>query len=253
MKHERRFSCDPTSVRLAREFVANTLVGVPSSVQDSVAVMVSELATNAVLHAATAFDVRVDRTGARVVVAVSDAGPGDPSVRRPSSSELHGRGLRIVRELSDDWGVRETPSTSGKTVWFSLRTSSDRTDTEYTAHLGDDAAVLAGLSDEDGTSTPGRESKRSPTTPAARSSSEPPPPGTATTRPVSSYEHSQRGWPTSGRLSGPPRPTGVSRAPSSPSSSRAGSSGACRCDPPVRTPSHESSSVAALTGSTMKT
>jgi hypothetical protein len=41
-----------------------------------------------------------------------------PTVRRPEPSEPSGRGLRIVQELADSFGVRELRGTPGKTVWF---------------------------------------------------------------------------------------------------------------------------------------
>ena len=48
---------------------------------------------------------------------------GVPTVRSPDASELTGRGLRLVRELSDDWGVTaaDADGGTGKSVWFTLR------------------------------------------------------------------------------------------------------------------------------------
>ena len=39
----------------------------------------------------------------------------------PSVSEPHGRGLQIVRELSDEWGITESADDRGKTVWYEVR------------------------------------------------------------------------------------------------------------------------------------
>ena len=41
-----------------------------------------------------------------------------PTVRVPTISEPSGRGLRIVRELADSYGVRPLADAPGKTVWF---------------------------------------------------------------------------------------------------------------------------------------
>ncbi len=91
----------------------------PVEVREAVAVMVSELSTNAVVHAASAFDVVVDRSASTVVVAVTDWGEGSPELQSPGSTEPHGRGLRIVEALSDEWGIDATPDET-KTIWFRL-------------------------------------------------------------------------------------------------------------------------------------
>ena len=49
---------------------------------------------------------------------VSDHGQGQPVPRSPTPREQSGRGLQIVQELSEDWGI--TPSPNGKLVWFTL-------------------------------------------------------------------------------------------------------------------------------------
>jgi hypothetical protein len=84
-----------------------------------VILMVSELATNALVHAASGFQLTVDRTKTRLQVSVADLGAGVPSLQSPPSRQPHGRGLRIVEELSDEWGTSEAPK-KGKTVWFRL-------------------------------------------------------------------------------------------------------------------------------------
>jgi anti-sigma regulatory factor (Ser/Thr protein kinase) len=80
--------------------------------------MVSELATNCVRHTDTEFRVRVEHDSRCVRVEVTDRGHGMPTVRVPPSNEPTGRGLRIVRELSDSFGVEPLVEPPGKTVWF---------------------------------------------------------------------------------------------------------------------------------------
>ena len=75
-----------------------------------IAVMVSELAANAVRHTGSHFTVTVDRLPDRIRVEVGDSGPGDPVVRAPDPAELSGRGLQIVRALAADWGVIPPPA-----------------------------------------------------------------------------------------------------------------------------------------------
>lgn len=50
---------------------------------------------------------------------MADSGGGQPELRQPSPEELRGRGLQIVRTLSDAWGVAPRPQgAAGKVVWF---------------------------------------------------------------------------------------------------------------------------------------
>jgi len=120
MTSRRRFEASEDAVRAARNFVAETIADAPIETRESVSVMVSELATNALLHAASGFEVSVDRSDHSVVVSVSDRGvEGRPLLQAPGSSEPHGRGLRVVDALSAEWGVTTTGD-EGKTVWFRI-------------------------------------------------------------------------------------------------------------------------------------
>jgi hypothetical protein len=85
--------------------------------------MVSELATNALVHATSGFEVRIERDATTVRTTVTDNGEGSPSLSFPQDTDPHGRGLRVVQELSDDWGTTVDPDTAGKSVWFNLDVS----------------------------------------------------------------------------------------------------------------------------------
>jgi anti-sigma regulatory factor (Ser/Thr protein kinase) len=119
MTLRRHFQCDVNSVPESRDFVKEALVDLSSEIRASVALMVSELATNAVVHARSAFVVTVDRTGSSVQVEVSDQGQGNPQLISATPQDPHGRGLRIVERLSDSWGIE------GRSVWFTLEWSTD--------------------------------------------------------------------------------------------------------------------------------
>jgi anti-sigma regulatory factor (Ser/Thr protein kinase) len=121
---ERRFPHTPASVAEARHFVQGALSDAPAERREVIAVMVSELATNALRHAETSFSVRVEQTLGTVRIEVSDGGDGHPAVRSPEPSEPSGRGLRIVESLSDAWGVTAAQD-AGKTVWFTLAVPSN--------------------------------------------------------------------------------------------------------------------------------
>jgi anti-sigma regulatory factor (Ser/Thr protein kinase) len=118
MSTRREFENSPVAVARARRFVADEVTGVPADVAAEIAIMVSELATNSVRHTATAFSVSVDRTASRIRIEVTDTGTGVPTVRSPGALEPSGRGLRIVRELADAFGIDDVPGGPGKTVWF---------------------------------------------------------------------------------------------------------------------------------------
>lgn len=113
-----RFAQDATSVGRARAFVAAELRAAPEELRDRAVLITSELATNAVLHAQTAFVVEAILGPAEIRVAVTDDGGGVPVPRRPDGSETSGRGLLIATSLSDHWGIEARGGST--TVWFVL-------------------------------------------------------------------------------------------------------------------------------------
>jgi CheY-like chemotaxis protein/anti-sigma regulatory factor (Ser/Thr protein kinase) len=114
---DKHFPCSLSSVAEARSFVSETLVELDVDLDlDGVKLLVSELATNAVTHACTPFDVSVHQTGDGVRVEVSDGSLVQPAASEPSAPG--GFGLSIVDTLADSWGF--TPSGRGKVVWFEL-------------------------------------------------------------------------------------------------------------------------------------
>jgi anti-sigma regulatory factor (Ser/Thr protein kinase) len=80
--------------------------------------LVSELVTNAVVHAGTAVHVTMDHFANRVHVEVGDDDPRTPAPRDEDQLVPGGLGLHILERLAADWGVRRTPT--GKVVWFEL-------------------------------------------------------------------------------------------------------------------------------------
>jgi anti-sigma regulatory factor (Ser/Thr protein kinase) len=122
VKRSRRFPESTASVPVARQFVADALAALAPEVGEMAALLVSELATNAVVHATSDFAVTVlypTATG-RVRVEVRDGVPGEPMPLRPPPTAPHGRGLLLVASLADEWGVEGTDAAVGKTIWFEL-------------------------------------------------------------------------------------------------------------------------------------
>ncbi|MEU6113127.1 SpoIIE family protein phosphatase [Streptomyces sp. NPDC047117] len=113
------FPSRPESVASARRFVRSALEGVASEVAENAALLVSELVTNAVLHAATAVEVSVRLLDHTVRTEVSDLRPRRELV--PQGHFPHatsGRGLKMAEQLASRYGV-ETGE-DAKTVWCEL-------------------------------------------------------------------------------------------------------------------------------------
>jgi len=124
VKSQRHYPHLPDSVGQARRFVVDALSDLSEEQREDVAVMVSELATNAYRHGDSPFVVCIDQDRTRVLIEVTDNGAGEPKVCTPGPTEFSGRGLRIVASLSDDWGV--THDNGGKTVWFEVTVPNHR-------------------------------------------------------------------------------------------------------------------------------
>ncbi|MDP1818766.1 MAG: ATP-binding protein [Acidimicrobiales bacterium] len=113
---------EPTleSVRDARAFVVGALperAANREALLEVAQLVTSELASNAVLHARTAFAVEVETDG-DVFVAVTDHSAAMPVVREPDPDALGGRGMFLVANASQEWGVE--PRSQGKRVWCRL-------------------------------------------------------------------------------------------------------------------------------------
>jgi anti-sigma regulatory factor (Ser/Thr protein kinase) len=119
MTNSASFERDPRSARQARRFVTDQLQGHDSTLVGDVVLMASELVTNSILHSTGALRLTVEVAARTIRVAVSDAGPGRPSVQSPQPDEPNGRGLQLVAMLADEWGTG-TSHDGGNTVWFSV-------------------------------------------------------------------------------------------------------------------------------------
>lgn len=107
------------SVPAARHFVVDVLLawGCEHLTSDA-ALIISELATNALSHAVSPFRAVVDRRGRGLRIGVEDANEV-PLERRPSGAyDVGGRGVAIIEALSERWGSSPVPG--GKVVWAEL-------------------------------------------------------------------------------------------------------------------------------------
>lgn len=116
---ERTFDPVAASVHDAREFMSD-IRGLPRSVKlDDIVLVVSELTSNAVIHAHTPFVLKVEVAADRVRVEVFDGNRQRPKVSDGALSAVGGRGLLIVDRLASTWGVVATPA--GKIVFAEFR------------------------------------------------------------------------------------------------------------------------------------
>ncbi|WP_431988063.1 ATP-binding protein [Streptomyces parvulus] len=117
-------------VPLARDFTREALYAwgwLPSATADQraaaedVLLVVSELVTNACLHAEGPDELRIAFERKVIRLEVSDRGNGQPAPRTPHrAGRPGGHGMFIVQRLCLDWGVLRTPGVAGKRVWAEL-------------------------------------------------------------------------------------------------------------------------------------
>jgi hypothetical protein len=114
------FPAELDSVGAARRFFRTTLLGWDNGNYEFAAPLVlTELATNATLHARTPYTVRLTLEDTHLVVEVVDSSPRLPQARSYTLDATTGRGINIVNAFSDTWGAREIPE--GKVVWAHVR------------------------------------------------------------------------------------------------------------------------------------
>jgi anti-anti-sigma factor len=124
LRDELRLAPTPTAPAAARAFVQEVgeywQLALPAkTLLARVVLLANELVTNAVVHAHTDIRLRLELRGDRLHIGVRD---GDPRLLRLVSPDIEaeeGRGLWLVEQLAEAWGVHHHPS-GGKVVWCTL-------------------------------------------------------------------------------------------------------------------------------------
>jgi anti-sigma regulatory factor (Ser/Thr protein kinase) len=113
----------PASVGAARRFVRDVLMTrmVEYQVVDTVELLTSEVVTNALVHARSAPELSIEVKRDVVRVEVCDRSAKEPVLMQPGPESASGRGIAIVEQLADGWGVERVPD-DGKRVWFEVGT-----------------------------------------------------------------------------------------------------------------------------------
>lgn len=111
---------EPASAGSARRFVAETLERWDAANDlDTVSLLVSELVSNAIVHARSDFEVSVLLRGHTIRIEVDDQSAEAPVPRDADDTDESGRGMALVEALALGWGVIDRDG-GGKTVWFEV-------------------------------------------------------------------------------------------------------------------------------------
>lgn len=114
------FAPEPASAGAARRLLQEALDAAQRQQwAESGGLALSEVVTNAVLHAHTSFDVLIEVFADRLRVEVRDGNPALPHQPRYDEQATTGRGMALVAAMTDECGVHSLGG-EGKTVWFSL-------------------------------------------------------------------------------------------------------------------------------------
>jgi anti-sigma regulatory factor (Ser/Thr protein kinase) len=112
-------TAESRSAGVARRFLRDTLQRWDAAgYTDNAELVLTELVTNAILHAKTDIRVRVDLGPDGLRLEVVDHSPRQPIARHYSTEATTGRGLGLIEALTSRWGVQ--PGQAGKTVWAEL-------------------------------------------------------------------------------------------------------------------------------------
>lgn len=117
-------AAQPASVAAARRFLRARLAAAPATIAEDAALVVTELVSNAVLHASGPITLSVLADESMVRLEVGDASPVPPVLREYGTVASTGRGLTLVARLAARWGVQVAHA--GKRVWVELALGDER-------------------------------------------------------------------------------------------------------------------------------
>ncbi|MFJ4653304.1 MEDS domain-containing protein [Nocardia sp. NPDC088792] len=110
----------PVAVSAARRFVTDRLRswGRSARVIDDAALVVSELAANAVVHAHTVFRVSLAQSDSTVKITTEDLSAAQPVLGSRDRTSPGGRGMLLINALSSRWGAEA--GAQGKSIWSEI-------------------------------------------------------------------------------------------------------------------------------------
>ena len=132
-------AADPANVGRARRLLRTAIEGVGDTPADAAELLLSEVVTNAFVHAGGVVKVHVRASPAGVRVEVEDRSSHHPVRRWFAPTAGTGRGLQLLDELADRWGSHARPH-GGKVVWFELGTQPSEAAEAQDESAGDEPA-----------------------------------------------------------------------------------------------------------------
>jgi phosphoserine phosphatase RsbU/P len=119
VRYSADFPAEAESVARARHWVAEVLEECNLSVlAETACLLISELATNSLRHAGSAFEITVERESSELMFEVRDRSKELPVKAGPARADFGGKGLLFVDSLAAGWGSRLVAD--GKVVFFTL-------------------------------------------------------------------------------------------------------------------------------------
>jgi anti-sigma regulatory factor (Ser/Thr protein kinase) len=118
----RTFEADPQSAAHVRSYVRDSLQRCRVHSEEAI-LLANELATNAIVHTRKDFVVEVSVYNSTCRIGVLDHDTGNPKLTNAKPSDSNGRGLALVKALSNSWGVERRDD--GKAVWCDIPVSHD--------------------------------------------------------------------------------------------------------------------------------
>ena len=140
----RAMPAHPSSVARARRLLREHLTGTDHEhLLETAELVVSEMVTNAIVHTGTSVELAVSLDESGLGVEVADSGAHLPILTSYGAMSSTGRGLQLVDQLVDTWGVEARPG--GKVVWVRLGAgaSAEEPETPAGAWHGDKGAEPA--------------------------------------------------------------------------------------------------------------
>ncbi len=146
----RQLPSHPSSAGEARRMVRRVLSEAGrDDLLEPAQLLVSEVVTNALVHSGTPIDVSMAADDHGVLVEVGDGSRHVPRPRHYAPTASTGRGLALLDQTADAWGV--VPGVRGKTVWFQLSAGDDDGDRNGQDHDSDRSAAAEPLESGDET------------------------------------------------------------------------------------------------------
>ena len=119
--HEIKLRAQPQDVHAARMFFRDLAARFDLTDEQTQTgeLALSELVTNAIVHAGGAITVRARKEGRGIRLEVIDGNSESPRMGKPNSQGFDG-GLPIVAAVAHEWGWDDDPDGDGKRVWLTL-------------------------------------------------------------------------------------------------------------------------------------